>query len=55
MEGGSAEKALGVPVVKKLTVNQQCALVAKKVGFILGCVKRSIVHRSREVIRPLLS
>lgn len=55
MESGSAEKALGVPVVKALTINQQCALVAEKVGFILGCIKRSIVHRSREVILPLLS
>lgn len=55
MESGSAEKTPGVQVVKKLTINQQCTLVAKKVSFILGCIMRSIVHRSREAILPLLS
>ena len=34
-------------------MRQQCALVAKKASGILGCFKRSLANRSREVILPL--
>ncbi|KGL80715.1 hypothetical protein N309_08555, partial [Tinamus guttatus] len=55
LESSSAEKDLGVMVDDKLTMRQQCALVAKKGSGILGCVKKSISSRSREVILPLYS
>uniref|UniRef100_K7F1E4 Reverse transcriptase domain-containing protein n=1 Tax=Pelodiscus sinensis TaxID=13735 RepID=K7F1E4_PELSI len=55
LSSSSVEKDLGITVAEKLDMSQQCVLVAKKVNGILGCIKRSIASRSRNVIIPLYS
>jgi len=55
MESSSVERDLGVLVDDRLTMSQHCALAAKKVKGILGCIRRSVASRSREVLLPLYS
>ncbi|PKU33317.1 hypothetical protein llap_16379 [Limosa lapponica baueri] len=55
LESSSEEKDLGVVVDNRMTMNQQCALVAKKANGIPGCIKKSVTSMSREVILPVFS
>ncbi|GAB0179711.1 mitochondrial enolase superfamily member 1 [Grus japonensis] len=55
LESSLAEKELEILRDEKLITNQQWAFVAKAATSILGCIRKSITIRLREVILPLYS
>ena len=46
VEATLQEKDLGVLVHNELNMSQQCALAAKEVTSVLGCIRKSIADRS---------
>jgi len=55
LERSSEEKDLSDLVDSRLAMSQQCVLVGKKATGILGCIKKSMSSRLREMILPLCS
>ncbi|PKU47353.1 rna-directed dna polymerase from mobile element jockey-like [Limosa lapponica baueri] len=55
LESSSVERDLGVLLDSKLTMSQQRTLMSRKANGVLGCIKKNMANRLREVILPLYS
>ncbi|CAM5108276.1 unnamed protein product [Natator depressus] len=53
LEVTEEEKDLGVLVDHRMTMSRQCDMSMKKANVVLGCIRRGISSRDKEVLVPL--
>ncbi|CAM4707266.1 unnamed protein product [Lepidochelys kempii] len=53
LEVTEEEKDLGVLVDNRMTMSRQCDMALKKANAVLGCIRRGISSRDKEVLVPL--
>ncbi|CAM4504902.1 unnamed protein product [Lepidochelys kempii] len=53
LEVTEEEKDLGVLVDHRITMSRQCDMAVKKANAVLGCIRRGISSRDKEVLVPL--